>query len=507
VTLKKGFLKPQNNLSQSKRQLISGFIFGLLSALILYFSSQFVFESFRRIAAHFEGLLYVFTENEMSFFNWFYASVSLVFGNAIFLRYWAKMLCRTNDITLKNKLRIHTIKNDQTNLTTYFFHWFARCALLYFLFFGLNAGHWSYDVIGLYENYKYFFILIPIVLWLNSWLGISRLFRKKSLLWMAFSAMFIIVLSFGLSKIDFSNSKNFNKTFLEKNLINKYEFHLPQSDLWTRFEKRSRIITFHIGYEKKNPKKPTIIFENYIVYLPDIHKIIYHRLQEKDMNEIPYMTAIITADKRIPMSFIDSFKNELQHSNFVKIGFSTQTSEANSRIPQSTNRGLEIALPYLESPKYLNVPPPPLPPHENSRNQIDNIIIEEELVVMEKSPRAAPPPPPPPCFACYSNQINVYLEADGTTILNGKKTSLDSLAPSISRLIAQNSDYVIGFSYDTSCTLDQYITIATALRQSVYYLRDLHSNELYGKDHKKIRDDELRLIRKKYPLRIQEPRN
>jgi hypothetical protein len=55
--------------------------------------------------------------------------------------------------------------------------------------------------------------------------------------------------------------------------------------------------------------------------------------------------------------------------------------------------------------------------------------------------------------------------------------------------------------------LDQYITIATALRQSVYYLRDLLSNELYGKDHKKIRDDELRLIRKEYPLRIQEPRN
>jgi biopolymer transport protein ExbD len=277
--------------------------------------------------------------------------------------------------------------------------------------------------------------------------------------------------------------------------------------LWTRFEKRSRILTFHIGYEEKNPEKPTIIFENYIVYLPDIHKIIYHRLRVKDVNEIPYMTAIITADKRIPMSFIDSFKNELQHSNFVKIGFSTQISEAKSRIPQSTNRGLEIALPYLESPKYLNVPPPPLPPHENSRNQIDNIIIEEELVVMEKSPRAAPPPPPPPCFACYSNQINVYLEADGTTILNGKKISLDSLAPSISRLIAQNSDYVIGFSYDTSCTLDQYITIATALRQSVYYLRDLLSNELYGKDHKKIRDDELRLITKEDPLRIQEPRN
>ncbi len=215
VTLQKGFLKQQNNLSLSKRQLISGFIFGLLSALILYFSSQFVFESFIIIAAHFEGLLYVFTDNEMSFFNWFYANVSLVFGNAICLRYWAKMPRRTNDTSPKNKLRLHTIKNDQTNLTTHFFHWFTACSFYYYFYFGLNVGHWSYDVIGLYEHYKYFFILIPIVLWLNSWLGISRLFRKKSLLWMALSALFIIVFSFGLSKIDFSDSKNFNKTFLE----------------------------------------------------------------------------------------------------------------------------------------------------------------------------------------------------------------------------------------------------------------------------------------------------
>ncbi|PCJ66471.1 MAG: hypothetical protein COA58_06755 [Bacteroidetes bacterium] len=474
VTLEKGFLRPQNQLSLSKISIFWGLFLGLLIAFCLYSGAFILFEKFRCADVFAPSELYIFTEDEMSFYKWFYASVSVIIGQAMAFKYWVAKSRQQFKTFNSSRIRLRNIGNDQSNLISSFLHWFSHCSVLFTLFFGLGITYTSYDDCDFYANHQYFFVLIPIVLWLNSWVGLARLFRTKIFIPMTYSAIVVALLSFGISKINIVDYKSYNSTYLKNHAFANYEFNLPSSILGWKLKRISIHTMIDIGYKKNNSQtSPTIFYQKEVISINDIPNILIDEYDRKQLSSYPFITISLMADQRVPMHLIDSLKNISRSLGVNNIIYSLSNGKTPSRIQ-----------PVRFKSFYENIPPP--------RSYNSSLGI-------------SPPPPPPPFdITNYSNRIDVHLTNQGKIILNGLQTDMDSISLKIRFLLLSDSNYVINFTKDSTCTLGQYINAQTEIRLPIYALRHEASSVQFNKKYHWLNSNEQRIIKRRYPLIIRE---
>lgn len=471
MTLTKGFLKPQNNFSLSRNQIIVGLLIGISLALSLYASASFFFEFFRRTSSLYCDAIFQFTKEERSFYAWFFAAIAIILGQNITFWFWAKR-CKS-ELKSSNTvgLRLKNIAHEQSNLSTYTFAWLARLGTLCFIFFGTSSFYPNYNYLDLRQNYAFLFTLIPIVLWMNSWTTISRLFKRKALKWMASSAFLILGSSFLLSQVNIMDHNAWDEQQIQSNLLYRYEVVPPKSDHSKRFEKHSRLVEFTIGYNKADKsQEPTLIFKNAIIGLDEIASTILSPYSERDEKEIPFITIKITADKRVPIAFIYQMKQELRKVNALKVSFTLNQNNTNSPLARISNVGFPIILPPLFMPQ------------SNSKFKI--------------------PPPPPPNINEFTNLIEITVSESSSISVNDQSTMIDLLSDQITASIKANPDYLILLDIDNSMSLQQYIDIMSELRSIINDLRNLKSMKVYSKSYNKLSLDQQKSIRQSVPSRI-----
>jgi len=343
-----------------------------------------------------------------------------------------------------------------------------------------------YDLLNVYENYNYLLLGIPLVLWLGTWTTISRVFRTKAIRWMGISSLVILGSSFLLSQVDIMNHKAWDDQQKQSNLLYQYEVLLPQSDVSQKFEKRSRLVEFILGYTKaETSKEVTIIYNNAIIGLDEVASSIVQNHSLLDEREIPYITIKIASDKRVPIRFINKLKYQIQRANALKIVFATRLDE----IPFE-DKSLPITLYGI----------------------FQNLRPSDSLDYIKGAPPPPPPPPPyKPCMECFSNKNFVRIASDGSILLNGKETEVHALSEALQKRIKADPVYVIHYSYDSSITLNQYLEVYLAITGSIHALRDEMSIAQYGKPFDDLLiyrdDDKIAKIKKLLPMRLIEPQS
>ena len=213
-------MKPAESFPEiSDFKAITGIILGLAFAVSLYLLLYLTRDTFRVLsiisAQNDVASIWILTDAETRFYNFFYASVAVILGHSVCMTFWF-------DIPRKffsgRNFPRHFLVPDQRGLNYYFLSWFSQLAVVFGVFFCISTPA-GYRFINLFQDYKEIFIMIPIVLFLNMWISIRRRFKKQSLRWMIITFLILTLLSFGLSRINPVNYRSINQILMNFDLI------------------------------------------------------------------------------------------------------------------------------------------------------------------------------------------------------------------------------------------------------------------------------------------------
>lgn len=258
----------REKLSISKFRLWGGFIVSILLSLSLYLFFV-TCRDFTRLLTFTSNYNFLeLNSNELFFYNLFYAILSLLVG----LSYFLKIVFDKNKNIYEKRIQFKRKKivHDQNILTWFFLFWFIRTAgLTAFLYMNFNTDYPIdfYNDLNFYSDYKHLFILILLILFLQSWQGLGLTISNYSK-YLIGSFILISVLAFGFTKINLINFESyFNKQHAQNQYI-KENIELPKIHFTEPLSLRNKELEIFVS------KKGEIYFSGEKRSLSEIKKIL-----------------------------------------------------------------------------------------------------------------------------------------------------------------------------------------------------------------------------------------
>ncbi len=302
-------------------RLVLGLLIGLAYSFSLYGLLVVVRETIRIMSYDHVFNFWVLNEEEVNFYNLFYAFIAVIFGQSACFSFWTE--------GMREKLRRYPTRqvrmiHDQRFLNFSFLMWFGQLAFLYGLFFSFSYVDMN-AFLSFYPQYGYIFVLLILVLFLQSWVSIRLVFKRGSLRWMFLSAVFVTVLSFGLSKIPIVDNKELDAAVYKGNLLLHYSFDRPGSDNFDRVTSKSLVDFIYIGMERAGQsKEPVMIIDNKKIHLSELPAIVDEWFSYFNGYDKHKLTIILFIDKQVPTHFIVKVKKPLQENGVTRIGYGVE---------------------------------------------------------------------------------------------------------------------------------------------------------------------------------------
>ncbi len=320
--------KNPNFIELSTPRIIAGVILGLLYSFSFYSFLYIIRETFRVLTVTENYDLWVITENEVSFYNLFFAFLSVILGQSVCFVFWFD---QPKKLFGNRNYRKSAIVNDQRFLNWYFLSWFSKAAVVFGIFFGFTFPE-SRNVFSLYPDFGYVFILILITLFLQTWTTIRLTYIRRSFKWFLVSMVCVSVISFGLSKFNLVNYKSINQSILSKNIHYKYKLDLPFSNSFEKPKgKLSLVEDIYVVCSKDDSLNlnPFIIAENKKITLDSLRYQIMDWQSKRDSVEIPLMVYRLYIHRGIKNDFITGLKAELSGLGINRISYAVIPQDAN----------------------------------------------------------------------------------------------------------------------------------------------------------------------------------
>jgi biopolymer transport protein ExbD len=463
MTLTKNFLHKELDFIQiSRYKIIIGILVGLFFSFSFYSFLYLSREVFRILSVTETYDLWVLTDNEVEFYNLIFAFISVILGQSVAFSFWFD---RPKNIFGKQNYRRTTIINDQRALNWYFLFWFSKLAIVFGLMFGLTFRGGFY-VFSLYPDFNYIFILIVIVLFLQTWNTICLTFKRKCQKWMLISAALLTIAAFGFSRINLIDYKTINQNYHQKNIHYSYNLELPETDSYERLFSRSLIENIYIVETKtqQTNNKPVIVVDNEEIALEKLHEKIVDWQSMRNEYDIPRIVYRLHIHKSIKMDFINQVKNELTKSGVSKIAYAV--------IP--TN--LEYDKKYYQDCSFSMILP------NWNADWLNPKSIYKDL-----------------------NKIQNIIEIKQTEseyLINDSLLKMNRIKDTIKKLIQNNSDYIIKYHVNDNAHFSDYFRVLSATKEAINELRDEYSETTYSKQYDIIGYEEEAEVRQKYPYRI-----
>ena len=183
-----------------KSKLIIGLLMVLGLSFSLYSFAYIVREAFRYVSLSCDYDLWLLSDEEVKFYNLVTAFIAVIISQSFCFAFWFNRPRRFRE---RRHFYFVSIVNDQMALNSCFLSWFSKLALVYAITLGVAP---MFYVFSLYPDYKFVFVLLIVVLFLQSWTTIRRVFKRESLKWMLVSALLIGALE-GPKTVNTSSSK------------------------------------------------------------------------------------------------------------------------------------------------------------------------------------------------------------------------------------------------------------------------------------------------------------
>lgn len=439
----------------SSKRLILAITIGLISALTIYSFFYVLAESFRVMSSGFERFPSVLNETDRNYYNLFFAGLSLIFGNSIFI---LLIFSRPERIISRSNPNRRRILNDQIFLNFNFGYWFAKIGLVFGVF-SMCCMEFNFM-----PNFKFLSLILLVVLYLESWKNLSRIYIKKRLKYQVLHLIILIILTFGLSRLNIVDYRAIDKGLLARNPIVK----LPFSNFYNDHRSRNYAeLNIKVDLDENSQLK-MFVYDHWIL-LNELPSIINSERAAIREELIPFLSVRISANKNLNIKEIKKVEAELYSINQQKIIYDVLTDDLSSS--RFDKRGVikRISPFSLKYKDVNNIPQPPIVIPQTSRIYTDTLVIDvgKEIKV---------------------NNANISKEM----LLRKFKNHI-------------NGNTIFRYNYTEKANYQDYINILSTHYQAAYdlrkreqiiFLNPFESNNAYKKEQKELR--------KKYPILLLE---
>lgn len=455
------------SLEISKSRILFGIITGIFFSLSFYFLTSLIREVLRIISTTENYDLWILSKRERIFYNLFYALVAAIFGQSICFSIW---LNNKRKPLKRHRYLRSSILIDQSVLNTYFILWFSKLALMFALFFGADRGGGFY-VFSFYPDYKYLFILIIIVLFLQTWVTIRRIFKNKSLKWMLVSFLIVFGYSFLLTNINIVDYKSINKSLLENNVFKKYDLQVPESGIWSnKIENKSLARSLYLTRNLKDSDQHTtkLIVQGKEIKFSDLDDLITAWQNYLDEIDIPRMNYILYVDKNITMKEVNKLQLKLSSRGINKIAYAVTP-----------------AIKKYDKRYYRN-------------------YIFRTRIPITRAYGTIPPPPPPVNLSEYNRVISVEIPENGVYLINGIYIDQKNLNYVFKTLIAKKRKFIVALKTKELVNFSSYFTALSAYKVALDELRNEYSQRKFFIKFDDLDEESRMQVKYRYPFAIYE---
>lgn len=180
----------------SKRKALVSITLGLLSMFLFYFFQQYLFVLFRSALLAFEfNVNHILSEEIGSFISYIFAGNAVIIGNSVGISFYISGVSKT----IKKRFRKRDVLNNQSFVIGSYFFWFFKIAVL------MGSLPTILLITGLFEYISKIYILLFIVLFLESVKELRRSFDGYSLRKLVFHFLLVIGLGAMLTLINTSS--------------------------------------------------------------------------------------------------------------------------------------------------------------------------------------------------------------------------------------------------------------------------------------------------------------
>ena len=448
----------RSHVSMSK--FVSGILVAFVMSLTFYAFSCVMLEAFRIVSVTPEYDMWVLGDKERSFCQLFFAFVSVILAHSFCLAYWFDGPRR---IFEKGHRSAVMIVNGQRNLNWYFLSWFAKVVLCWLVL--ITFPGWFY-VFPLYPGLTGLFILIIIVLFLHPWMAMRLAFKRKTLKWMALSALMVSALAFGLSQINLVDYKTLENTFLSRNIAHVYGLELPATDVAQKTERAT--LTKNVYLVQSNDAEPKCLFfvDEQKVDLQMLPEVMEEWRSCHNEADVPLLSCRLNIYKSLKMKDVDEVRQMLADMRFFRIQYAVVPKNPELDIRYYTFLSLPMRMPI---------------------QFVDSSSYQETLDMLCDSP----------------HQINVSQNTSKDYLINGVSVRGEDCKSVLKRLMKQDPDYVIRFKVDNDMLFGDYMVIVTSAFEALNELKDEFAMEKYSKHLEQVcSDEEVKDIYEHFPFRF-----
>ncbi|ADV47861.1 hypothetical protein Celal_0522 [Cellulophaga algicola DSM 14237] len=450
----------KDNVSKSK--LIIGVLLGLILAFLLYEFFYFSREIFRVLSLTSEYDISIFSDDEVSFYNLIFAFLAAIFGQSTCFVYWFDFPLKAFNF---RPTRLRTIVNDQRNLNWYFLNWFVKVALVFGVLFYVDGLGWYYDF-SFYPEFIYLFILILVVLFLQTWTTILLVFKTRAFKWMLLSGIVLTGVAIGLSKINLISYTTINNLVIEKRINSRFQLKLPYSNMYTKQTKRITLPKVSVAFAKNDAAymAPVYLLGDDVYTIKSLflkmNNLNMQRLEFERMQEAGFYFQI---DRNMPMSVVENIKKELGILDFQWLNFMVMP-------PNSTSDEFRYFSNDILSLKI--------------GNQQHSVYLD-----FEKNE--------------YSNPIEIRF-IEGKFMINNTIVAKEDFSSVLLEHINRDKNYYFNFYFNDSLLFGHYIETYSQLLETTNEFRDNLSERMYGIQFSKLNQEGKEVIQNAFPFRYNE---
>jgi len=463
MTLKKTTLHlSMSTLKVSRFRFIFGILIGLVHAFAFY-SFLYIFrEAFRLLSITEAYEVWILKDTEVGFYNLVFAFIAVIMAQSACFIFWFD---RPQKIFHKHSLKAKIIVNDQRVLNWSFLSFFSKISLIWIIIFGLTfqGGYYTFS---LYPDCNYFFILVIIVLFFQTWNTIRLRFKSKGLTKMLISIAIVSGVSVVLSRIDVIDYKKINALVLQNNIFENYHLEVPKSDAYIIPDDHSspffkRIKNIYVVTTKSAPDsdKPLIIIDGEELTFEGVEEKLMEWIRLKiDLTEI---TIRLVIHANIKMEVVNKVKEKISKAFIPKIAYAVTPLNPEFDHRYYRNLSISASLPIV------------------------NELIDTRLDLS---------------IANYSNIIKINQSEGEYCLFNDSLTEITHLKGLIKSKIYENPDYLIKLYVNDNLSFSDYIKILSSYREAVDELRkEFAMIRFHGKAYDDLGYHELREVKGKYP--------
>lgn len=355
-----------------------------------------------------------FTENELLFYNLFYAFLALIIAQTFFL----KIIFDTNKKLGEKRIQFYRKKvvHNQNLLIWFFLFCFIKLAVFYGIM-NMNSLYWGdytfsiYECLNFVEEYPYLFLLIILVLFLQSWQSL-RVILHNYLKYMIGSFVFISIVAFAFSKINLVDFESYFKKQHAENPYIKENIELPNIHFTKALYSWNKKIDLYVS------KNGEIYLYGKKINLSELRGILIE-INNGEYRYDNFRSFVqLNIDKNTPIKHLYKLKKIINTYSYFKIAYSA----------------------YPENLKFSKT-----------------YYQDKPIGVFEGSK-----------VESFKNEITLELTNRNEILLNKKRFNCKQIADTISQQILSNKDYSITFKLKENALFSDYIKLLSYAREGYF---------------------------------------